>query len=60
MKTVIVYASVHHGNTKKLVEKIAEECKVDLIDAVQQPNGENIEGSLWSRCMVDPAGRGSF
>ena len=21
MKTVIVYASVHHGNTKKLVEK---------------------------------------
>ncbi|MFQ6819438.1 MAG: hypothetical protein ACLRTI_10370 [Blautia sp.] len=48
MKTVIVYASVHHGNTKKLVEKIAEECKVDLIDAVQQPNGENIEGSLWS------------
>ena len=35
MKTVIVYASVHHGNTKKLVEKIAEKCKVDLIDAVQ-------------------------
>ena len=27
MKSVIVYASVHHGNTKKLVEKIAEECK---------------------------------
>ena len=24
MKTVIVYASVHHGNTKKLVEKIAD------------------------------------
>ena len=35
MKTVIVYASVHHGNTKKLMEKIAEECNVDLIDAVQ-------------------------
>ena len=27
MKSVIVYASVHHGNTKKLVEKIAEEFK---------------------------------
>ena len=40
MKTVIVYASVHHGNTKKLVEKIAEECKVDLIDAVQQPKAD--------------------
>lgn len=40
MKTVIVYASVHHGNTKKLVEKIAEECKADLIDAVQQPKAD--------------------
>ena len=40
MKTVIVYASVHHGNTKKLVEKIAEKCKVDLIDAVQQPKAD--------------------
>ena len=40
IKTVIVYASVHHGNTKKLVEKIAEECKVDLIDAVQQPKAD--------------------
>ena len=37
MKTVIVYASVHHGNTKKLAEKIAENCKVDLIDAGKQP-----------------------
>lgn len=40
MKSVIVYASVHHGNTKKLVEKIAEECKVDLINAVQQPKAD--------------------
>ena len=40
MKTVIVYASVHHRNTKKLVEKIAEECKVDLIDAVQQSKAD--------------------
>ena len=37
MKTVIIYASVHHGNTKKLVERIAEKCDVDLIDAMKQP-----------------------
>ena len=37
MKTVIIYASVHHGNTKKLVERIAEKCGVDLIDAMNQP-----------------------
>ena len=37
MKTVIIYASVHHGNTKKLVERIAEKCGVDLIDAMKQP-----------------------
>lgn len=40
MRTVIVYASVHHGNTKKLVEKIAEKCSVDLIDAVQQSKAD--------------------
>lgn len=40
MKKVIVYASVHHGNTKKLVERIAKECGVDLIDAVHQPEAD--------------------
>jgi flavodoxin len=34
MKTII-YASVHHGNTKKVVEAIARECEVELIDATQ-------------------------
>ena len=38
MRKAIVYASVHHGNTEKLVKKIAEECQVDLIDAVKQPD----------------------
>lgn len=38
MRTAIVYASVHHGNTEKLVKRIAEECQVDLIDAVKQPD----------------------
>ena len=33
MKTAIVYASTHHGNTKKLVDAIAKENEVTLIDA---------------------------
>ena len=33
MKAVIVYASIHHGNTKKLVDAIADKYEVDLIDA---------------------------
>ena len=28
MRKVIVYSSVHHGNTEKLVKSIAEECQV--------------------------------
>ena len=32
-KTVIVYASTHHGNTRTLVKAIAEKYHVDLIDA---------------------------
>ena len=34
MKAVIVYYSEHHGNTKKLLDKIAAECGADLINAV--------------------------
>lgn len=33
MKVIIVYASVHHGNTKKVVDAIAKENEVDFIDA---------------------------
>ena len=40
MRKAIVYASVHHGNTEKLVKNIAEECQVDLIDAVKQPDAD--------------------
>ena len=40
MRKAIVYASVHHGNTEKLVKGIAEECQVNLIDAVKQPNAD--------------------
>ena len=32
MKTCIVYASTHHGNTRKVVEAIASEYDVELID----------------------------
>ena len=40
MRKAIVYASVHHGNTEKLVKRIAEECRVDLIDAIKQKNAD--------------------
>ena len=35
MKSVIVYASTHHGNTKKVVETIAQNCGVELVDATK-------------------------
>ena len=40
MKKAIVYASVHHRNTEKIVKSIAEECKVDLIDAVKHTDSD--------------------
>ena len=40
MRKAIVYASVHHGNTEKLVKSIAEGCQVDLIDAVKQSDAD--------------------
>ena len=35
MRTIIIYASTHHGNTKKVVDAIAKECGVELIDATK-------------------------
>ena len=35
MKNCIVYASTHHGNTKKVVDAIANETGVEVIDATQ-------------------------
>lgn len=36
MKTAIVYTSVHHGNTEKVVKAIAEKHpEVELIDATK-------------------------
>ena len=37
MKTAIVYYSKHHGNTKKLLNAIAGENEVTLIDVTAQP-----------------------
>ncbi len=37
MKTVILYASVHHGNTKRVAEALAGNTAADLINVVQNP-----------------------
>ncbi len=40
MKTAIVYYSRHHGNTKKLLDAIAEKNEVTLIDAGSTPDAD--------------------
>ena len=35
MKAVIIYASTHHGNTQKVVEAIAKECDIEIVDATK-------------------------
>ena len=37
MKTAIVYYSGHHGNTKKLLDAIASQHEVTLINVTKQP-----------------------
>lgn len=37
MKTAIIYYSKHHGNTKKLLDAIASQYEVTLIDAIEDP-----------------------
>lgn len=43
MKAVIIYASMHLGNTKKIVDAIAQECDVELVDATKV-NEKDLEG----------------
>ena len=38
MKTAILYASVHHGNTKKVAEAMAEALSAELFDLTKQGN----------------------
>ncbi|MBQ3509657.1 MAG: flavodoxin family protein [Peptococcaceae bacterium] len=40
MKVVIVYASIHHGNTRKLVEAIADKYEIDMVDATTQQKAD--------------------
>lgn len=40
MKTAIVYASTHHGNTKKLVDAIAEAHEVTMLNAFIQKSAD--------------------
>lgn len=43
----IVYASVHHGNTKKLLEGISQKCDVDLFDVLGNDSIETIDFSKY-------------
>lgn len=36
MRAVIVYASVHHGNTKKIVDVMAPEVGADVVDITKE------------------------
>ena len=36
MKTAIVYVSVHHGNTRKVVQAMAEELSADVFDLMEE------------------------
>lgn len=40
MKIAIVYASTHHGNTRRLATAIARSGQVTLIDAMQNPDAD--------------------
>lgn len=40
MKTAIVYYSKHHGNTKKLIDAIAQKYEITMLDAVEQPEAD--------------------
>ena len=35
MKAIIIYASTHHGNTRKVVEAIEKECDIEVVDATR-------------------------
>ncbi len=46
MKTVIVYYSRHHGNTKKLVKAIRKRFGVDIVNCTK---GEGVDLTLYDR-----------
>ena len=48
MKSVIIYASTHHENTKKVVEAIEKECGEELKAAVEFYKGI-VNGNGWNK-----------
>lgn len=46
MKTAIIYYSKHHGNTKKLLEAIAQKHTVTLVDVTADPSVDLSEYDL--------------
>ena len=53
MRKAIVYGSVHHGNTEKLVKSIAEEGQIDLINVVKQPDADlSSYDPIFESCKV--------
>lgn len=48
MKTAIVYYSTHHGNTKKLLDAIAEKNEVALIDLTKMGFPVPVKGTGFS------------
>lgn len=46
MKTAIIYYSKHHGNTKKLIDAVAEKHDVSLIDASEEKTTDLSEYDL--------------
>ncbi len=46
MKTAIIYVSVHHGNTKKLIDAIKSKNDVTLINAAEQKAADLTEFDL--------------
>lgn len=46
MKTAVIYYSRHHGNTKKLLDAIAERFELTLIDAAETPRADLTEYDL--------------
>ena len=52
MKTVIIYASVHHNNTKELVCAIAAENDIDVVDATKITEKDFLRDGLLGFAFV--------
>ena len=45
MKTIIIYESKHHGNTKKVCDRVAAECQVELMNK-SNPNEDELKAAV--------------